>query len=220
MGSIRGTNSGGGLLGRNIEVAADAGAQIRRRWRAQKGLDRGFRRIGVRFHDGGGDLSLGVCRLHRHHGADHCHHIHTHLLPNAGDPSGLTVKDELRSQAVAANAAPQSVPRASGPRVRWLRIKDDLARRQRRQAEPRPQIRRIGWRDRAPQRGEGERAPDGTEIRSDRDFANYLLQSADLAVFPDEDCGMSPAIRVSFANPPALAEEAGRRLKRACEALR
>jgi aspartate aminotransferase len=66
----------------------------------------------------------------------------------------------------------------------------------------------------------GKRAPDGTEISSDRDFASYLLQSADLAVFPGEDCGLSPYVRVSFANPPALKEEAGRRLKRACEALR
>jgi aspartate aminotransferase len=66
----------------------------------------------------------------------------------------------------------------------------------------------------------GKHTPDGTPISTDRDFAGYLLQSADLAVFPGEDCGMSPAIRVSFANPPALIEEAGRRLKRACEALR
>lgn len=66
----------------------------------------------------------------------------------------------------------------------------------------------------------GKRAPDGTEISNDRDFAAYLLQSADLAVFPGEDCGLSPAIRVSFANPPAILEKAGRRLHHACEALR
>lgn len=65
----------------------------------------------------------------------------------------------------------------------------------------------------------GKRTPDGMAIASDRDFAAYLLQSADLAVFPGEDFGMSPAIRVSFANPLALIAEAGRRLKRACEAL-
>jgi len=65
----------------------------------------------------------------------------------------------------------------------------------------------------------GKRAPDGTKIGSDRDFATYLLQSADLAVFPGEDCGMSPAFRMSSAIPPALIEEAGRRLRRACEAL-
>jgi aspartate aminotransferase len=66
----------------------------------------------------------------------------------------------------------------------------------------------------------GKRAPDGTAITTDRDFAAYLLQSADLAVFPGADCGVSPAIRVSFANSPDLIEEAGRRLKNACAMLR
>ncbi|MEO6840538.1 MAG: aminotransferase class I/II-fold pyridoxal phosphate-dependent enzyme [Bradyrhizobium sp.] len=65
----------------------------------------------------------------------------------------------------------------------------------------------------------GKHSPDGTAISNDRDFASYLLQSADLAVFPGEDCGLSPAIRVSFANSHAVIEEAGRRLKVACEAL-
>jgi aspartate aminotransferase len=66
----------------------------------------------------------------------------------------------------------------------------------------------------------GKRTPDGMEIASDRDFAAYLLKSADLVVFPGEDFGISPAIRVSFANPLALIAEAGRRLKKACAALR
>ena len=65
----------------------------------------------------------------------------------------------------------------------------------------------------------GKHSPDGMEICTDRDFAAYLLQAADLAVFPGEDCGMSPTIRVSFANPSAVIEEAGRRLKQACAAL-
>ena len=66
----------------------------------------------------------------------------------------------------------------------------------------------------------GKHAPDGKPIKTDRDFAAYLLECADLAVFPGEDLGLSPAIRVSFANPPTRLEEAGLRLKRACEALR
>ena len=66
----------------------------------------------------------------------------------------------------------------------------------------------------------GKRSPDGREIKTDRDFAAYLLESADVAVFPGADCGVSPAIRVSFANPPSTLEEAGQRLRRACEALR
>jgi aspartate aminotransferase len=40
-----------------------------------------------------------------------------------------------------------------------------------------------------------------------------------VAAFPGEDFGLSP-IRVSFANSQATIEEAARRLKRACEALR
>ena len=66
----------------------------------------------------------------------------------------------------------------------------------------------------------GKHSPDGGTIRTDRDFAAYLLESADIAVLPGEDFGMSPAIRVSFAIPPAMLEAAGLRLKRACEALR
>ncbi|SDT07270.1 pyridoxal phosphate-dependent aminotransferase [Bradyrhizobium canariense] len=65
----------------------------------------------------------------------------------------------------------------------------------------------------------GKRATDGREIRTDRDFAAYLLEHADVAVFPGEDFGLSPYIRVSFANAPPTIEEAGRRLKRACAAL-
>jgi aspartate aminotransferase len=65
----------------------------------------------------------------------------------------------------------------------------------------------------------GRRSPNGEKIKNDRDFAAYLLQSADLAVFPGEDCGVSPAIRVSFANPQGTIEEAGQRLRRACAAL-
>jgi aspartate aminotransferase len=65
----------------------------------------------------------------------------------------------------------------------------------------------------------GKRSPNGSEIRTDRDFAAYLLEQADVAVFPGEDFGLSPYIRVSFANPQPTIDEAGRRLRRACEAL-
>lgn len=66
----------------------------------------------------------------------------------------------------------------------------------------------------------GKRSPDGRAIRTDRDFAAYLLEHADLAVVAGEDFGLSPYIRVSFANPPEILEEAGRRLKRTCAALK
>jgi aspartate aminotransferase len=65
----------------------------------------------------------------------------------------------------------------------------------------------------------GKRARDGRPIETDRDFATYLLERADLAVFPGEDCGLSGYIRISFANPSSTIEEAGRRRKGACEDL-
>jgi aspartate aminotransferase len=65
----------------------------------------------------------------------------------------------------------------------------------------------------------GKHSPDGRKIRTDRDFAAYLLEHADVAVFPGEDFGLSPYLRVSFANSPSTIDEAGRRLKRACAAL-
>ena len=64
-----------------------------------------------------------------------------------------------------------------------------------------------------------KRTPDGKVIETDRDFSTYLLEEADVVVFPGEDLGLSPYIRVSFANPSSTIEEAARRLKRACEAL-
>jgi len=65
----------------------------------------------------------------------------------------------------------------------------------------------------------GKRPADGREIRTDRDFSAYLLKQADLAVVAGEDFGLSPYIRVSFANPRELLEQAGQRIKRACAAL-
>jgi aspartate aminotransferase len=65
----------------------------------------------------------------------------------------------------------------------------------------------------------GKRSVDGREIRTDRDFAAYLLEHADLVVVAGEDFGLSPYIRVSFANPQEVLEEAAQRLKRACAAL-
>ena len=66
----------------------------------------------------------------------------------------------------------------------------------------------------------GKNSPDGKPIATDRDFAAYLLDHADVAVVAGEDFGLSPYIRVTFANSTSVIEEAGRRLQRACEALR
>jgi len=65
----------------------------------------------------------------------------------------------------------------------------------------------------------GKRTPEGRALASDRDFAAYLLDSADIAVFPGADLGLSPTIRMNFANPLPVLAEAGRRIKSACAAL-
>jgi aspartate aminotransferase len=65
----------------------------------------------------------------------------------------------------------------------------------------------------------GKRTPGGRRIATDREFAAYLLDSADVVVLPGEDCGFSPAFRVSVANPRETIAEAGRRIKQACAAL-
>jgi aspartate aminotransferase len=66
----------------------------------------------------------------------------------------------------------------------------------------------------------GTRTPAGNPIRSDRDVAAYLLEAADVAVVPGEDCGLSPYFRGSFAYAPERLSEAGARIERACLALR
>jgi aspartate aminotransferase len=65
----------------------------------------------------------------------------------------------------------------------------------------------------------GKRTRDGRQIRTDRDFASYLLDSVDVAVVPGEDLGLSPYVRVSFANPLPVIEEAARRIRMACAQL-
>jgi aspartate aminotransferase len=65
----------------------------------------------------------------------------------------------------------------------------------------------------------GKHAPDGREIRTDRDFAEYLLDSVDVAVVPGEDLGLSPYVRASFANPLTVIAQAARRIARACAEL-
>lgn len=66
----------------------------------------------------------------------------------------------------------------------------------------------------------GKIGPDERRIESDRDFAAYLLDTVDVAVVAGTDSGLSPYIRVSFANPPETIAEAGRRILEACRTLR
>lgn len=65
----------------------------------------------------------------------------------------------------------------------------------------------------------GKRTPNSRVITSDRDFASYLLEAENVAVFPGEDCGGSPYFRLSFACEKEMLREAGTRIIRACTAL-
>jgi aspartate aminotransferase len=66
----------------------------------------------------------------------------------------------------------------------------------------------------------GKTAPDGTAIKTDTDFATYLLEAEGVAVVPGEAFGHSPYFRVSYATSTELLEEACRRIQRACKALK
>ena len=66
----------------------------------------------------------------------------------------------------------------------------------------------------------GRKTPDGRVVRSDADFAAYLLEHARVAVVPGEAFGFSPYFRVSYATSKDVLVEAVRRIRKACEALR
>jgi len=65
----------------------------------------------------------------------------------------------------------------------------------------------------------GKHALDGRQIRSERDFAEHLVDRVDVAVVPGEDLGLSSYVRASFAQPLAVIEEAARRIRHACAEL-
>jgi len=65
----------------------------------------------------------------------------------------------------------------------------------------------------------GKRTPQGKVIENDQDFTIYLLEQAEVAVVQGSAYGMSPYIRVSFPVAIETLQEAGRRIKKACEAL-
>ncbi|MFN4090317.1 MAG: pyridoxal phosphate-dependent aminotransferase [Alphaproteobacteria bacterium] len=66
----------------------------------------------------------------------------------------------------------------------------------------------------------GKTTPSGKKIRSDDDFAAYLLESEKVVVVPGSAFGLSPYFRISYATADEVLEEAGRRIQRACAALR
>lgn len=66
----------------------------------------------------------------------------------------------------------------------------------------------------------GKRTPDGKEIRTDGDFALYLLESVGVAVVHGEAYSMSPYFRVSYATSMEQLKEGMSRIQRACAALK
>ncbi len=66
----------------------------------------------------------------------------------------------------------------------------------------------------------GKRAPDGRTIASDDDFVSYLLEAEGVACVQGSAFGLSPYFRISYATSEAALTEAGRRIQRACAALR
>jgi aspartate aminotransferase len=66
----------------------------------------------------------------------------------------------------------------------------------------------------------GKTTPDGKRIGSDTDFVTYLLDAEGVAAVQGAAFGLSPYFRISYATSTEALEEACRRIKRACEALK
>jgi aspartate aminotransferase len=66
----------------------------------------------------------------------------------------------------------------------------------------------------------GKKAPSGTAIRNDEDFANSLLEVEGVAVVHGAAFGLSPFFRISYATSNAVLEDACGRIQRFCGNLR
>ena len=66
----------------------------------------------------------------------------------------------------------------------------------------------------------GKTTPDGKKIETDGDFVTYLLESEGVAAVQGEAFGLSPYFRVSYATSNEALEEACKRIKKACAALK
>ncbi len=66
----------------------------------------------------------------------------------------------------------------------------------------------------------GKTTPEGKKIETDTDFVTYLLESEGVAVVQGSAFGLAPHFRISYATATDQLEEAGRRIQRACAALR
>jgi aspartate aminotransferase len=65
----------------------------------------------------------------------------------------------------------------------------------------------------------GRKTPEGTTIKSDDDFARYLLETEAIAVVPGSGFGLSPYFRLSYAISTESLREACARLQHACGKL-
>lgn len=66
----------------------------------------------------------------------------------------------------------------------------------------------------------GRQTPDGRTLETDSDVAGYFLDSEGVAVVQGAAFGLSPAFRISYATGIDVLEEACRRIRRACAAVR
>jgi aspartate aminotransferase len=66
----------------------------------------------------------------------------------------------------------------------------------------------------------GMRAPSGTRIKTDEDFANELLDAEGVAVVHGAAFGLSPFFRISYATADKVLEDACNRIQRFCGNLR
>jgi aspartate aminotransferase len=65
----------------------------------------------------------------------------------------------------------------------------------------------------------GKTTPQGKQIKTDNEFALYLLESADIASVSGDSFGLSPYFRISYAIDTKLLSEACFRIQKAVEAL-
>lgn len=66
----------------------------------------------------------------------------------------------------------------------------------------------------------GKTTPDGKVIKTDADFATYLLESVGVAVVHGEAFGLSPYFRISYATSTENLKEACSRIQKACAELK
>jgi aspartate aminotransferase len=65
----------------------------------------------------------------------------------------------------------------------------------------------------------GKRTPNGHALKTDSDFASYLLLSYDVAVVPGSAFGLAPYIRISYATSQQQLDQALQRMSAACQVL-